>query len=322
MLATWSLLPLLIAPGTLNRSSDTFVVPQLRAKSVELQLVIPGEQPSIIWSRTHRLYPKDSDDAIWGSQWQKANLCLTVSPDGRSLFIPHVTYRAGTLSVGGDVLDNSGERRTLTPVMHKRILENGEVQQLYVGWDGASPAHVVQRRAEQVQSYTWSAGAVKKASNIPPSLARLDAPAEFGGAKVPSDILHSDRWLATYTFRWLSSFDESVIMGSRGTAVIAASQSWLTMIYDGQVKSRSNSAHAEFLLPVDRWRFVGRVVTSNKPRPEFDRFWADPIDPYISSEVFLFDLRHGSRVKLAPGLLALPVPAKWRSLASKNIRKD
>lgn len=286
---------------------EAFILPSLGLKKVELHIVKVGEEPKLLWQRSVTHYALPDDAGIRGTQWIESNLLVTLSPDNDRLFIPSVRLQSGWIELGGTILSSSGK---VVDTPNFKVPDQDQLI-FYYGWNGAHPAIVSEDRDGKRTTYSNLTGQWKESDTTPKSLLSMEKPNSFLGLQVTGNIMFSDSWQCSMTPRSYRCLPDYLYLGCRGSRVAATLQKNITLIDNGKVFSSDSFTEVENMIPLPGGRGIGRILKSLKPRDIFDGLWADPTDPFIDSEVYIFDLVRGTKRFLGKGLFGLPVSAKW-----------
>lgn len=298
-----------------SKPKEAFIVPRLEPNQIVVDYVELGKSPELLWQRRHPLYRSEDDDGMNGNSWIVSNLLLTLSPDGQCIFAPFVDYRKGQLEIGGTILRKAASKSELP--RFKIPYQFG--MELYYGWNGSCPAVVEELDDKRGAVHTLRNGKWAISKTVPSSLSSLEKPRLFLGEPIAGSIVFNCSWQCSYLPTRSQMWDNIPIMGRLNTRIAVSNHKNLMLISGGEIRSSEDFVHTENILPLSGGRVIGRIYTSFLSRKRFEGLWGEDTDPFLDSNVFVFDLNNGRSTFIDKGLFGLPVSSDWAPIKQKQV---
>lgn len=284
------------------------VVPKLTEREVVLQLVDPRKSLQIIYRRKF-----SQTEVKKNSDFARLNLAVTASPSGTKLLLPIVTEKGRSAEFGGVVLSMEGKVESLPKIRFDEKLPDCPI----FGWDGETPCVIDAEVEAPSKLWRYSKGRWNHSttSKLPDSFTKIFNTNFHIGAYAPSGILRfSPNWqiCEIWPLDAPGGFHyQPMQIGSSqyGTAMFFGSQIVL-LETDGVAQTRGTNDAIDSLMPIGNGQVLGRTFAERMLLPGFeDRPY--PNDPFMVSNVFLWDIQGGDPLHLAEGLFGIPVGRAW-----------
>ncbi len=303
--------------ASLGADLPLIVIPKLTKSEIVLQLVDPGKSLKVLYRR--KLAPGDID---LQSEEERLNLGVTVSPSGTKLLLPIVRQKTHSAKVSGVLISVDGSIKTLPTFSLENKLELGC---LVIGWDGETPCAVDAKVDDpSVQWKLVDRKWAKSSGRLPTSLAKIfNRSVTFGPYAASSIVRFSPNWqCVSYGsldepggFHFLPMREGS---SEYGTA-FSYDQTLLLLGHDGIARTRSLGAKVDSLVPVGDGNVVGRSFEERTLMPGFESF-SVPCDPFIHSDIYLWNIDREGSLHLGQGLFGIPVPRSWANTLARRAK--
>lgn len=307
----------LVMVASLGAELPLIVIPKLTQSEVVVQLVDPGKSLKVLFRR--KLAPGDID---LQSEEERLNLGVTVSPSGTKLLLPIVRQKTHPAKVSGVVISVDGSIETLPTFILENKLELGC---LVIGWDGETPCAVDAKVDDPSAQWKLVNRKWKRSSGkLPASLGKIfNRSFPFGPYASSAIVRFSPTWQTVFYgtldeqggFHYLPMREGS----SRYGTALSYEQTLLLMGHDGIARKRLLGAKVDSLVPIGDGNVVGRSFEERVLIPGFEKCKA-PIDPFIRSDVYLWNIDRDDSLHLGEGLFGIPVPRTWAKTLARRAK--